>query len=537
MKQLNLKNALATLAVIFSSFAFTAKGQIITTVAGNGTQSYNGDGGEATSASLNQPAGVAVDTAGNIYIADRSNHVIRKVNTSGVISTVAGNSTGGYSGDGGTAINASLFYPSGVAVDIVGNIYIADWGNQRIRKVDVRGVISTVVGNGTKGYRGDGGTAINASLFYPSGVAVDTAGNIYIADDVNNVIRKVNNSGVIRTVAGNGTGSYNGDGDTATNANLYFPDGVAVDAVGNIYIADYGNHRIRKVNTSGIITTLAGNGNYGFIGDGGAATSANLDRPTGVAVDAEGSIYIAVDTFNRIRKVNTSGIISTVTGNGTRGYSGDGGAATSASLKGPNGVAVDATGNIYIADTYNNVIRKVISSPLPVTLASFTAIATNKVSINWQTATELNTSHFIIQHSTTGTSFTDIGNVKAIGSGANGYQFTDTHPANGTNYYRLQSVDKDGSSSFSKVVSVEFTVNRLPITVVPNPVRDVATIMGSHIASVQVIDNMGRVAKIVALHDATNPSISVGSLPAGVYHLRIQTVDGNVNSKAIVVSN
>ncbi|MGA2340187.1 MAG: NHL repeat-containing protein, partial [Terracidiphilus sp.] len=303
----------------------------INTLAGNGTHGYSGDGGAAGSAELNYPWGDAVDSSGNIYIADEENQRIRKITAStGVISTVAGDGQEGFSGDGGAATSAALYYPVGVAVDGSGNIYIADCDNERIRKVTAStGVITTVAGTGTAGYSGDGGAAISAKLDAPEGVTVDANGNIYIADEANQRIRKVTAStGIITTVAGIGTAGYSGDGGAATSAKLNYPQGVAVDANDDIYIADFQNSRIRKVSAStGVITTVAGTGAAGYSGDDGAATSAKLDEPEGVAVDALGNIYIA-DTFNyRIREVTVStGIINTVAGDGSEGYSGDGGA-------------------------------------------------------------------------------------------------------------------------------------------------------------------------------------------------------------------
>ncbi len=342
----------------------TTYAQNISTVAGNGSQGYAGDGSAATSANFFNPSGVAVDGSNNIYIVDAGNQRIRKVSAStGIISTIAGNGTKAYGGDGSTATSANLNNPSGVAVDDSGNIYIADVNNHRIRKVNTStGIISTVAGNGTLGYGGDGSTATSANLNYPSGIAVDDSGNIYIADEYNYRIRKVSAStGIISTVAGNGAYGYGGDGSAATSANLYNPNRVAVDVSGNIYIADQVNYRIRKVSASiGIITTVAGNGTYGYGGDGSAATSAKLSNSNGVAVDGSGNIYIADIYNNRIRKVSAStGIITTVAGNGAYGYGGDGSAATSANLYNPNGVVVDSSGNLYIADTYNNRIRLV----------------------------------------------------------------------------------------------------------------------------------------------------------------------------------
>jgi sugar lactone lactonase YvrE len=342
---------------------------VITTVAGNGERGFSGDGGPATSGSLNFPCGVALGAAGNMYIADYYNNRTREVSTSGTINTVAGTGAPQFYGDGGPATSASLHGPKGVALDGAGNLYIADYFNNRIRKVGLSGIISTVAGNGTQGFSGDGGPATSASLSYPAGVAVDAAGNLYIGDTYNHRIRNVTPSGNISTVAGNGTQGFSGDGGPGTGAALYQPMGVAVDTAGNLYIADYANCRIRKVTPSGTITTVAGNGSWGFSGDGGPATNGSLSGPAGLAVDAAGNLYVADTNNNRMRKVTPSGIISTVAGNGIQGFSGDGGPATSASLYQPVGVAVDATGNLYIADWINCRIRKVSTAGIISTVA------------------------------------------------------------------------------------------------------------------------------------------------------------------------
>jgi sugar lactone lactonase YvrE len=277
-----------------------------------------------------------------------------------IITTIAGNGGWGYSGDGGPAIDASLSYPSGVAVDADGNLFIADTYNQRIRKVNASGIITTVAGNGNWGYSGDGGAATNASLSYPSGVAVDADGNLFIADTYNQRIRKVNASGIITTVAGNGNWGYSGDGGAAINASLAWPKGVAVDADGTLFIADTDNQRVR-IDSYGIIITIAGNGSWGYSGDGGAAINASLAWPEGVAVDADGNLFIADSDNSRIREVDPFDNITTIAGNGGWGYSGDGGPAIDASLSYPSGVAVDADGNLFIADSDNSAIRKVVA--------------------------------------------------------------------------------------------------------------------------------------------------------------------------------
>jgi uncharacterized protein (TIGR03437 family) len=329
-----------------------AKTGIVTVVAGSGTPGYSGDNGLATGAQLNQPHGVTIDSSGSLYIADTGNQVIRKI-TSGVITTVAGNNTAGFSGDGGPAVNAQLFLPQGVAVDPSGNLYIADTNNNRVRIV-TGAVIATFAGGGQS--LGDNGPARSAQLIQPKGVATDSSANVYIADTDEGRIRKVSN-GTITTVAGSGSAGFAGDGGAATNANIFFPQGIAVDSAGTLYIADTNNNRIRKV-SSGTITTIGGTGTAGFGGDSGQATSAAVNLPVGVAVDASGNVYIADTNNNRIRRIAT-GVMTTVAGSGTTGFSGDGGPAANAQLNQPFGVAVDSSGNVYIADTGNNRIRLV----------------------------------------------------------------------------------------------------------------------------------------------------------------------------------
>ncbi|HEY2384676.1 MAG TPA: hypothetical protein VGK48_26165, partial [Terriglobia bacterium] len=437
---------------------------IVTTVAGNSTFGFGGDGGLATSAQI-AGRGIAVDAAGDLFIADTYNHRIRKVTPAGVISTIAGTGTGGFAGDGGTGLAAQFNYPSGIAVDGAGNIWIADTGNQRIRKLASSGIISTVAGTGTAGYSGDGGAAVAAQLSSPVNIALDGSGNLYIADTTNARIRMVNGSGVITTIAGNGIAGNTGDGGPAASAELNQPEGIVADSSGNLFIADSGNQRVREINSSGLIQGIAGSGTAGFGGDGGPAPSALLSSPQAVAVDATGSLLIADTNNNRIRKVRTipdgtpaltsiaptSGVrgttfsakvagvnlagataisfsgtgisatvssvdsstgltisitiaptaaigihtfavttaggqsdfvagfgvtlpsddrvIGTAAGNGTPGFSGDGLAATSAQLAGPNGVAVDSAGNLFIADTNNNRIRKVSTTGVISTVA------------------------------------------------------------------------------------------------------------------------------------------------------------------------
>ena len=330
----------------------------ITTIAGTGEFGFSGDGGPAVEAELRNLYGVAVDSAGNLYIADSRDHRIRKVDLTGTITTIAGTGEFGFGGDGGPAAAARLDFPYGVAVDSAGNLYIADAGNRRIRKIDSTGTITTIAGTGEFGFSGDGGPAVEAEIRSPRGVAVDSAGNLYIADAGNRRIRKIDSTGTITTIAGTGEFGFSGDGGPAAAARLDFPYGVAVDSAGNLYIADAGNRRIRKIDSTGTITTIAGTGEFGFSGDGGPAVEAEIRSPRGVAVDSAGNVYIADSRDHRIRKVDSTGTITTIAGTGEFGFSGDGGPAAVARLAFPYGVAVDSAGNLYIADTLNRRIRK-----------------------------------------------------------------------------------------------------------------------------------------------------------------------------------
>jgi sugar lactone lactonase YvrE len=401
-----MKKIITTIALALS---FGTNAQIINAYAGNGTSGYIGDGGQATAAEINGPQQSALDAHGNLYIADRSNNVIRKVTSAGIISTVAGSYTLGadYTGDGGPATAAQLNFPNGVTVDGAGNIYIADSYNHAIRIVNTAGIISTYAGDGsgTQGYLGDGGPATSAQLNDPQAVTVDAAGNLYITDSNNNAVRMVNTAGIISTYAGDGTGNagYMGDGGQATNAELNNPVGIAVDGSGNIFVSEYGNSVIRKVSNTGIISTVAGNQAMGatYGGDGGLATAANLSNPIGVAVDAAGNIYVSDFGNFCIRKVMAStGIISTIAGTPTSsGYSGDGGAATSALLNYPGGVSADASGMyLYISDLGNNAVRLVspstaatVNSATICAGGSATLTANGATTYSWSPVTGLST--------------------------------------------------------------------------------------------------------------------------------------------------
>lgn len=326
-----------------------------TVFAGTGTIAFYGDGGPAGSATLALPRGVALDGAGNVYIADTSNHRIRQVTRDGTISTIAGAGGPGFLGDGGPATLALLNTPSAVALDTRGNIYIADTGNQRIRRIDARGIITTIAGTDAGGFGGDNGPATAAALNRPQGVAVDQAGNVFIADTDNQRVRKISAAGVITTIAGLDPAA--GDRGPGLLAKLSQPSGLALDGNGSLFIADSGNQRIRKVTRDGTITTIAGMGVAGYSGDGGSAVAAQLNNPGGLAIDRSGNLLFADTANHRIRRITPGGTIDTIAGTSEIGNRGDAGPAVGAMLNSPSAVAVDAAGRVYIADSANNRIR------------------------------------------------------------------------------------------------------------------------------------------------------------------------------------
>ena len=334
----------------------------------------------ATTLPLMLPSAIAYDAQGNLYIAETGGNVIRKVDAAGVITTIAGTGTQGFSGDGGPAVAARLDSPEGLALDANDHLYIADTHNQRIRRVDLAtGLIATVAGSGA-GFAGDGGAATAARLDLPTALAVDAAGNLYIADTENFRVRKIAAAGgVITTVAGNGRQGFSGDGGAATAASIDSPSGLAVDADGNLYIADTHNHRVRRVAAaSGVMTTIAGTGAEAFSGDDAAATAAALALPHGLSIDSGGNLYIADSANHRIRRIDAvTHAITTVAGDGVQGFSGDGGAAASAALDSPGAAAISPGGLATLADTANGRVRQLDAEDAPVihTIAGVSSVA------------------------------------------------------------------------------------------------------------------------------------------------------------------
>jgi hypothetical protein len=353
---------LSLLLMIIFNIAMISNADYIYTFAGNGSADSLGDGGPATSAQLFLPTDVALSSTGIVYIADEWGNRVRVVYTNGSINTFAGNGNWGYTGDGGPAIGASIANPSSLSLSSNNELYIVSSSYSVVRLVFNNGTIATFAGNGYWGYSGDGGPAIDAKLYFPSSVAVSSGGEVYISDTWNQRIRIVLTHGTIATFAGNGSWGFSGDGDRATNAELNFPIGIDVSSTGEVFVVDRINNRIRVVFTNGTITTFAGNGTWGYSGDGGPAINAKLGFPSRVAVASTGEVYIS-DTWNqRIRVVFTNGTIATFAGNGTQGYLADGVVATDAKLLGPQGIAISPNGEVYIADEGTALIRIVVNS-------------------------------------------------------------------------------------------------------------------------------------------------------------------------------
>ncbi len=343
---------------------------IITTVAGNGTAGYSGDGGPALKATLNFPAGLTLDSENNLYIADRNNHRIRKVTPDGIITTVAGTGVPGFGGDEGPALLAPLHLPSDVAMGPKGGLYISDRSNNRIRKVNQDGIITTVAGLGIAGFGGDFGRAVDALLKYPFGISLDRHGNLYIADRGNNRVRKVDANGIITTFAGDSMHSFGGDYGPATYSSLAYPTDVVVDAEDNVYIADRNNNRVRKIDRQGVITTFMGVGDTDFNGDNEIAPETSLHLPFALAIHPDNRLLVVDRTHFRVRSVGLKNYsVTTIAGNGKSLFKGDGGPGTGATLNTPSGIVIDSHNNILFADLQHHRIRKLAPDGIITTFA------------------------------------------------------------------------------------------------------------------------------------------------------------------------
>ena len=450
----------------------------IHTIAGTGKPGYGGDGAPAAQAHLSFPVGVTVDRAGNVYIADSYSQRIRRVDTTGTITTVAGIGEPGYGGDGGPAVRAQLSFPSGVAADHAGNLYIADLGNYRIRRVDAARTITTVAGTGERDWGGEG-PAVEVPLDGPRSISVDSSGNLYIVARANSGIRRVDATGNMRWVPGSPE-PYDGPEDGYRES---WDRGVAVDHADNVYISNIDNNYVRRVDTTGTVSLIAGTRKPGYGGDGGPATEAQLNFPSGLAVDKAGNLYIADAGNHRIRRVDTSGIITTIAGTGEPGYSGDGGPAAEAQLASPVALAVDGAGNLYVADLGNYRIRVLTqASPLsPPTKLTATMVSYNGVDLAWQDNSDGETG-FMVQRRVDGSPHW----IAIETTAANATTLSDSGLEPTTTYhYRVRAFNPIESSAFSGPVRVRTLEVQPPtlsrFTPTQGPVGTRVTLTGTHL--------------------------------------------------------
>jgi Secretion system C-terminal sorting domain len=539
-------NSSLFLIVAFILCVSTLQAQIISTIVGTGVTTFAGDGGAATLANINEPSGLAYDSHGNIFVMDQYNYRVRRVTPSGIISTVVGTGSVGYSGDGGQATNATIGRCIGIAIDGHNNLYIADYDHSTIRKIDTTGIINTIAGTvSTAGFAGDGGLAVSAKLNHPTALCFDQNQNLFIADYVNCRIRKIDTNGYIWTVAGSATLGSAGDGGPATLASLHYPFGVSVDIEGNIYISDQNNEKVRLVTPAGIISTFAGTGVIGPAGDGGQATAAQLSNPCAVAFDGSGNVYIADQVNNKVRVVSTAtGVIKTFVGTGASGFGGDGGPATAAEINSTSDILMDPFGNLLICDNNNQRIRKVsicvnpiITQPISDTVTAgatsqFYVAATAGSTYQWQ--------------EDPGTGFVNLSNVWPY-SGVT----TDTLKISNTSIYlnlvHYRCIVSYGSctdTTTGALLSVSPSTGLSGntdldnfIRVYPNPTSSEIRIMqagnsGELIGDVDVMDALGN--KLISTKLTKGFSdINMSELSAGIYFLRAN-VDGNYLYRKII---
>ncbi len=593
MKSTIWTKAIVSLSVIASTLLVcnNADGQTISTIAGTGVAGTSGDGGPATAAQFRNPLSGKFDASGNMYIVEYNSHRIRKIDASGVITTIAGAGGASFSGDGGAATAATFNNPIALAIDTSGNIYVSDRNNNRIRKISTSGVITTVAGTGTASYTGDGGAATAATINRPNGLNTDAAGNVYFADEDNNVIRKITvSTGIITTIAGTGATTFGGDLGPATAADLNKPKDVFVAASGEIYIADNDNNRIRRISSSGIITTIAGTGPAGFTGDGGSALTARLSHPLSIWISPSGEILLTDSWNNRIRKISTTGTITTIAGNGTYGYGGDGGPATSASFKNPT-VTTDAAGYIYLTDEGNHRIRKLSLPPLTVTGSAnlcegnttsltpsatggtwssssaanatvdaagvVTGVAAGSATISYITASDTGTLNITINPTPaaiTGLASVCVGATTTLSSTTTGGFWASINSA-------TASVDASGTvtgvSADTVTIGYGFptgcfvttivTVTTCPTattiieketrySVVPNPSKGTFMVQlpENTTATITVSDMLGRALKQFRMHNTSSTPCDVNNLSPGTYILNIASEKETFRTKIII---
>lgn len=460
------------LFILLLTLSLSPKAQTINTIAGNGIDGFYGDGGNALLASLN-PRCLTYDKKGNLYFSDGS-CTIRKIDINGIINTIVGTTINGYNGDNIPAIQANITVISGIAFDKNGNLFFSDAISNRIRKVDTSGIITTFVGNGLAGFIGDGGKAKLASINQPRGLVFDKIGNLIFSDCYNNRIRKVDTTGIITTIAGTGISGFSGDSGLAKNAEISFPYGISIDTNDVIFFIDRNNSRVRKIDTDNIIYTVAGTGSNGagnsYSGDNGDATLASLNTPTDVTIGNNGYIYIADNNNYRIRVVNEDGIISTKVGTGTDGFSGDGGLSINANIGLVSGLTIDNYGNLVFSDHTNYRIRKV--QQYDILSTSFfdfqLARKNNQMNISWSTEDELNTKFYLVKKSKDGIHFETISTVNPKFQKNNTYTIIDYNDLTKNLYYQVEVVYQDGSKTISPIKSLTLK-EKNRFSIYPNP--------------------------------------------------------------------
>lgn len=511
-------------SVVLSFGMLSSYSQTITTACGTGTAGYSGDNGLAVNAQVDAIySQMCIDNAGNLYIADDANNRIRKISAStGSITTIAGTGAYGFAGDGGSALSAQFKSPDGIAIDNAGNLFISDYANHRIRMITPTGTITTICGNGTASSTGDGGLATAATINSPGHLWLDPSGNLYITEFYGNRIRKISSTGTITTVMGNGTYSNAGDGGLASAATIAGPWEIVGDKSGNIYVASYQGSYIRKISTTGSVTAFAGiNGSPGYSGDNGPALTAQLGGVTGLGINDAGDIFLADSANHRIRRVAVNGTITSVAGTGTLGYSGDGGPAITAQVSSPNGSLAFYGCTLYFIDAGNARIRKIVG-----TTPTVTAVSSNSNFIctgSSATLTANGGSYYTWNPGGNGNSIvvspTVTSSYSVVGTGTNGCQSS--------------AVISQSVSSCTGLGNTLGATENMELRVYPNPNNGEVSVEVTEGCELQIMDLLGR--EIRAIKVSTGKAmIDMKDLPNGTYILKSTNVNGVIRSQKFI---